>query len=58
MGDYDEHKSTSAYVFLLNEDIISWQSNKEDKFTLSMMGVRYIVVVAITRVVCLIKKLA
>jgi hypothetical protein len=36
-GDLDERKSTSSYVFLLNNGIISWSSKKHSCISLSTM---------------------
>jgi hypothetical protein len=45
-GDLDERKSTSAYVFLLNNGAISWRSKKQGMIALSTMEAEYIAAAA------------
>ena len=40
--DIDEHKSTSGYVFLLNNNIILWCSKKQICIALSTMEAKFI----------------
>ena len=42
VGDLDERKSTSGYVFLLHNGIISWSSKKQTCIALSTMEVEFI----------------
>ena len=46
-GDLDERKSTSGYVFLLNNGAISWRSKKQSCIALSTMGVEFVAFSAI-----------
>ena len=41
-GDLDEHKSTSGYIFLLNNGVISWKSKKQTCIALSTMETEFI----------------
>ena len=41
-GDLDQHKSTSRYVFLLNDYAISWGSKKQSCIALSTMDTEYV----------------
>ena len=41
-GDLDELKSTSSYVFLLNNGVISWSSKKQTCIALSTMEAEFI----------------
>ncbi|XP_022149979.1 riboflavin biosynthesis protein PYRR, chloroplastic-like [Momordica charantia] len=41
-GDMDERKSTSGYVFLLNNGAISWSSKKQTCIALSTMEVEFV----------------
>ncbi|XP_071928176.1 secreted RxLR effector protein 161-like [Coffea arabica] len=41
-GDLDEWKSTSGYVFLLNNGVISWSSKKQTCIALSTMEAKFI----------------
>ena len=40
-GDLDERKSTSWYVFLLNNGAISWSSKKQSYIALSTMEAKF-----------------
>ena len=42
-SDLDERKSTSGYIFLLNNGVISWKSKKQTCITLSTMEIEFIV---------------
>ena len=42
-GDLDERKSTSGYVFLLNNGAISWSSKKQSCIALSTMEAEFVV---------------
>ena len=42
-GDPDQRKSTSGYVFLLNDGAISWGSKKQSCIALSTMEAEYVV---------------
>jgi len=42
-GDPDERKSTSSYVFLLNDRVITWYNMKQTCVALSTMEVEYVV---------------
>ena len=41
-GDLDECKSTSGYIFLLNDGVISWKSKKQTCIVLSTMKTQFI----------------
>ena len=41
-SDLDEHKSTSGYAFLLNNDAITWSSKKQPYIALSTMEAEYV----------------
>ncbi|KAK9098657.1 hypothetical protein Syun_025702 [Stephania yunnanensis] len=41
-GDLDERKSTSGYVFLLNNGVISWSSKKQSCIALSTMEAEFV----------------
>jgi hypothetical protein len=41
-GDLDERKSTSGYVFLLNNGVISWSSKKHSCISLSIMETEFV----------------
>ena len=41
-GDLDQHKSTSRYMFLLNDCAISWGSKKQSCIALSTMDAEYV----------------
>ena len=45
-SDLDECKSTSKYIFLLNNDFISWRSKKQTCIALSTMEVEFIACLA------------
>jgi hypothetical protein len=40
-GDLDERKSTSGYIFLLNNGVISWSSKKQNCISLSTMKAEF-----------------
>ena len=42
-SDLDERKSTSGYIFLLNNGVISWKSKKQTCITLSTIEIEFIV---------------
>ena len=42
-GDLNKNKSTSEYIFLLNNGAISWRSKKQTCISLSTMEVEFIV---------------
>jgi hypothetical protein len=41
-GDLDERKSTSGYIFLLNNGVIFWSSKKQSCISLSTMEVEFV----------------
>ena len=41
-GDLDECKSTSGYIFLLNDGVVSWKSKKQTCIVLSTMKTQFI----------------
>ncbi|KAK9080956.1 hypothetical protein Syun_031353 [Stephania yunnanensis] len=41
-GDLDERKSTSGYVFLPNNGVISWSSKKQSCIALSTMEAKFV----------------
>jgi len=41
-GDMDERKSTSEYVFLLNNGVISWSNKKQSCIALSTMEAKFV----------------
>ena len=47
ISDLDEHKSTSGYLLLLNNGVISWRSKKRTSIALSTMETKFIVCSAI-----------
>ena len=48
-GHLDESKSTNDYVFLLNNDIISWSSKKQTCVALSTMKVKFLACFAVVQ---------
>ena len=46
--DIDQSKSTSGYVFLLNDNVILWSSKKQSCIALSIMEVEYVACFAAT----------
>ena len=45
-GDLNERKSTSGYVFLLNNGVISWSSKKQSCIALSTMEAEFVAFLA------------
>ena len=43
VGDLDEHKSTSRYTFLLNNDVSLWKSKKQTCIALSTIETEFTV---------------
>jgi hypothetical protein len=50
-GDLDERKSTSGYVFLLNNGVISWSSKKHSCISLSTMEAEFVAFSAAVQVI-------
>jgi hypothetical protein len=48
-GDLDERKSTSDYVFLLNNEVISWSSKKQSCISLSTMEAEFVIFSAVVQ---------
>ncbi len=44
VGNMDDHKSTSCYVFLLGDGAISWNNKKYTFIAMSSIEVEYMVV--------------
>ncbi|KAL4193928.1 hypothetical protein AMTRI_Chr06g201690 [Amborella trichopoda] len=42
LGDLDESKSTSGYIFMLSGGVVSWCSKKHDIVALSIMESEYV----------------
>ena len=48
-GDLDERKSTSGFVFLLNNGVISWSSKKQTCIALSTMEAEFVALSAVVQ---------
>ena len=55
-GDLDERKSTSGFVFTLNNGVISWSSKKQSCITLSTMEAEFIACSAMMQEVVWLKR--
>ncbi|XP_075109140.1 secreted RxLR effector protein 161-like [Nicotiana tabacum] len=55
-GYLDMRKSTSGYVFLLNDGAISWSSKKQSCVSLSMMEAKYVALALATQEAVWLKK--
>ena len=53
VSDLDEWKSTTGYIFLLNNGAISWKSKNQTCIALSTMGTKFIVCLVAKEIVWL-----
>lgn len=57
VGDVEDRKSTSGYVFLLSSGLVSWSSKKQPIVTLSTTEVEFVAVAVCACQVIWVKKI-